>query len=210
MLVNNREVIFIHIPKTAGNSIRESVFGKGLKTSHKLADDYDQKQWEMSFSFCVVRNPYTRVYSSYKYHVKSDYEGVLLKRHPKLREYSLKDYLKKIVLQGDSLLETQYRFTTHSHTKKKIDLAIQFEKLSDGIKDLEKALDLDINIEHLNKGPLQRSYLSEFDWDDMKIVNSVYQKDFEEFGYKKFGFFTFCISKLKYKLKCKLKRYIGK
>lgn len=74
MLVNNKPVRFIHIPKNAGSSIekfrrRNSIdvkIGVEPKGGGKHRPAY---AWlhENSFKFCTIRNPYSRTVSYYKY-----------------------------------------------------------------------------------------------------------------------------------------------
>lgn len=60
------KAIFIHIPKTAGISMVQGLFGK--TSSHipilryKI---YDEKKFDEYFKFCFVRNPYSRIFSAY-------------------------------------------------------------------------------------------------------------------------------------------------
>jgi len=60
--------IFIHVPKTAGTSIADVLFG--AKSRHIPAVRYrawDQAKFDRYYKFCVVRNPFDRLYSAYSY-----------------------------------------------------------------------------------------------------------------------------------------------
>jgi len=61
--------IFIHIPKTAGSSVGNAIFGTDL-TGHWTANTFNwtnPKKFASYFKFAFVRNPWDRVASSYHY-----------------------------------------------------------------------------------------------------------------------------------------------
>jgi hypothetical protein len=58
--------IFIHVPKTAGSSIANVLFGS--ESGHVRYSDYQRanpKKFESYFKFCFVRNPWDRLVSSF-------------------------------------------------------------------------------------------------------------------------------------------------
>jgi hypothetical protein len=60
--------IFIHVPKTAGTSIARAVLR--TRTTHIPAARFhavNAGKFSRYFKFCVVRNPYDRLYSAYEY-----------------------------------------------------------------------------------------------------------------------------------------------
>lgn len=66
-------LLFIHIFKNAGTSIRESLAkgGEEILTGHATAADVRQalgvEQWEKLYSFAVIRNPFDWMVSLYNY-----------------------------------------------------------------------------------------------------------------------------------------------
>lgn len=89
MICHELRSVFVHIPKTAGQSIEEFYLRKiglgwskrqhvhvgilkaGVRSAHLFADEYLQhmtrEQWEYYDKFTVVRNPWARAVSSWRY-----------------------------------------------------------------------------------------------------------------------------------------------
>jgi len=62
----NKPFLYIHVPKTAGVSVRDSgLIGEKNKRGHAHARNI--KDIKNYFSFCFVRNPYSKFLSSYNY-----------------------------------------------------------------------------------------------------------------------------------------------
>ena len=63
------KTIFIHIPKTAGTSLVQSIYLKSPEGHRKAAffKSLFKDRFIKFFKFCFVRNPYDRLYSSYKF-----------------------------------------------------------------------------------------------------------------------------------------------
>jgi hypothetical protein len=69
--VDRHRCIFIHIPKCAGSSVH-AVLGGGRKVSrshasYRMYQTADRRRFASYFKFTVVRNPWERALSSYRY-----------------------------------------------------------------------------------------------------------------------------------------------
>ena len=73
------EIIYIHIPKTAGYTIGRCLrdvgcLKDGYGFSHNIARKVIKKEDRNSIIMSVVRNPYDRLYSIYEFYKKKEVE----------------------------------------------------------------------------------------------------------------------------------------
>ena len=79
-----RRLLFIHIPKNAGSSIRSALELPG-KAEHRFWNHYPSKLRRDLFTFCVIRNPWDRLVSLYLYW-KRDSKRWKIRSFPELIE----------------------------------------------------------------------------------------------------------------------------
>jgi hypothetical protein len=191
--------IFIHIPKTAGNSIertclfddqrestRENVGGH--LPARKIRDKYPDKYSDY-FKFTVVRNPYDKLLSCYYY----------LKQADNIRNEKLVRLKKKIIKSGNfhnfcryvlheeaniiTHLKPQTDFICDENGAVIVDYIAKLENLKNDVKIIENKLGVNLSIHHRN--PSVRFACSNYYNDnDVEIVSNVYCKDISMFGYK--------------------------
>ena len=144
-------------------------------------------------SFCVVRNPYDRLYSTYRLYTIGITDRTFIEKPKNIfMEYKFKDfedfckkYVKKIrrrdINYKNIHLVPQYYFIYYKNKCMvnnifKYDKSLNY-KLNNFIKKKGIRNDLKINISY--------NYLSKYTPELVKIVNEVYHKDFKHFGFKK-------------------------
>ena len=138
-------VLFLHIPKNAGTSIRnclssESKFNYPFWMKNHLYLNILEKRCEYynfipDYKFCVVRNPYTRILSIYN-HIISNQSIYIQKMSNKwgIHHTHKKDYDNNIKLKFDEWLSY---FFYESKVTSKSDMLPQQSIFINGTKDIE-------------------------------------------------------------------------
>jgi hypothetical protein len=67
--LHDTNIVFVHIPKNAGQAVTSCFDETHLSTDHSLHTRQDNEYMKPPFlRFCVIRNPVSRFISAYKYH----------------------------------------------------------------------------------------------------------------------------------------------
>ena len=191
--LNNKKCIFVHVPKTAGLSVGESLFN--YEIGHTTIKEYQQifpsTNFKYYFKFAFVRNPWSRLFSAYcfleqgghnerdKKHWKED-----LAHYNNFEEFVNNWLNKKNIYQYDHFIP-QYKFLClPQHEELAIDFLGYFESLDADFKHIKAKLSLpkDLTIEHKNSSQ-HPDYKSVYTKKMRDIVHRVYQTDIELFGY---------------------------
>jgi len=158
---------FIHIPKTAGTSIRHRL---GIGFSHKRQSDIEGNSF-----FTCVRNPYDRLISMYAYSRENN-KTLPQESSSKVGEWFNEQIEKPSMINHDiSLIEPMSKFIT--------DLTqvtlLRFESLAE---DFKKLYDAELSIINFSR---RGHYLNYYDNELKEMVLDYYQDDFDMFGYSK-------------------------
>jgi hypothetical protein len=174
---NEKKIVYIHIPKTAGTTVEQIFFNKnGFKSEHKDITFY--KDYYDYYIFSFVRNPYTRIISIYNYFInggnKSNFDKN--KINP---EIDINDFLNEYNENNLPFLKTQYSYLQDSNH---INFIGRFENFDE---DLKKVCNIN-NVEFIdihNRVTLYKDYLIKPEFIDM--ISSIYDIDFITYNYKK-------------------------
>ena len=198
-ICENRKIVFIHIPKTAGTVInklldlrhKEKLFQtkygvynfNGIKYSPQhLTPDlviYLRPECKNYFKFCLTRHPYNKVVSEY-FWLKRDYD----KRPVRFfMEYRFRNWIKNTM----SLKDIDHKLDQIKYVKG-CDMVYKQEDFLANPKPLLKTLGIDENIK-LPKGHINKKGTSEIaqnlSFKTKKIIQDFYPNDFEELGYER-------------------------
>jgi hypothetical protein len=194
-LNSKHKLFFIHIPKTAGSTIETALNMKslqGLYCEDRLQGILNVNPQHLKFkdlnsiinfknltTFTVVRNPFDRIVSEYKY-IKS-IEGYL----PEYRNLKFDDFVNSILLDQnkyrfDNHFESQYSFIEGGEEYIKIFKYENIKELFDWLSDFMQR-PLSFNNEKKSNKMHYSFYFQRKDTID--LVHNFYKDDFEKFNY---------------------------
>lgn len=194
-LENGRDLVFIHVPKTGGTSQASAL---GLQHGHVPVSRYiahDESRFRAAASFAFVRNPWTRLFSSFNY-LKS---AIGINASPDVRwaEANLARYAEF----EEFVLDLRHRHTRErifawAHfrpqlawlalpgaTQVEVDFIGKFETLDQDTQRLSEFLDVPIELPHLRQARHYRSQ-PEFTERMISIVADCYGEDIAAFDYE--------------------------
>jgi len=199
LIDTQRKFVFIHIPKTAGQSlyinlggwsrVQPQGFDKGLKKyrHHFTMTEYlehgylDIGKFELYFKFGFVRNPWDRILSEYKYAQQI---------YSKFRIHNLRGFIKKN--WGNSRrhstikkhIRPQCEFVYDADGKCMVDFIGRFENLQQDFDIICDKIGIPHQeLPHKNKSK-HKHYTEYYDDETIEIVRKFYKNDIEVLGYK--------------------------
>lgn len=187
------QCIFTHIPKCAGISIDESLFGE--KIGHKNYIDfkvYDARRCRRYFKFTVVREPIDRFISAFRFlksggrnSVDRDWSNRLLSKFNTPEELA-------VVMQSDVALSTQvfsmqhfrpqYTFLVNERAQIEMDYILSFSSLADGFKEITEVLGVAAELKHANKTSSSTAPTGELSRESRVFLMKEYQEDYKRLG----------------------------
>ena len=203
-----KNLLFIHIPKTGGtvieaeikkkykqtlysgyiNNILESPFNKFSLQHQFYTTIYKyQNKLDVNFNnikiFTVVRNPYDRIISDlFWWKRKKKYPEFKINYNDTEEIYN---FIKNNYLNRDDLdnhNQPQYKFITDENLNLISNIKIlKCETLNDTNNELNKFLGFNINIKKEN---INKDYSKFLNKKSILLINEYYKKDFELFNYK--------------------------
>ena len=197
--VSYKPLLFIHIPKAAGSSVRawyKKRYGKFYKSMHGSVNHPVLKEINKTMhSFTIVRNPYDLVFSWYRY----KYSMLEETRHRDPEElaawhkgfdYWLQNYAEKINLTKDkqgtyNKISPSYNQLSYISTngKVKVNTILRFESLDKDWGLINAICGSEIQLPYQNKTKVQGDYKTAYTVTSKKIVEQYYKDDLEFFNY---------------------------
>jgi hypothetical protein len=185
MLIKEKQysqVLFVHIPKTAGSSISKVLNDNNLDNWNRAwprhHDPYSylkdvNKIDDSVFSFSVVRNPYTRTYSCYKQFNKVNKTNISFIKY-------LENIKENNISPISPLLHIPQSFYVMDNDVVQVDRLYKFENL----KELEDELGWTLGFYNVGNYVVE-SYIEDYTEYAVDMTQDLYSSDFVNFEYSK-------------------------
>ena len=189
--------IFIHIPKSAGTSIKNvlNMPSAGHVAWVYYAFNYP-KIWQQYISFSVVRNPWDRIVSAYHFAKMKESHWHTARLGPPmdyelLSNKSFEECLTILYRERDRLKSESWVEQTHwiarptsMGGKVMVDRVLRFENLDPEFRELCAEIGIDPKtLPKMNRSDRTRDYQQYYDDTTRKLVELLYASDIETFGY---------------------------
>ena len=197
---HNQRHTFIHIPKTAGKSISSYILKYGIEPhaicekSHATREDLGLTGKDLGSTFAVVRNPYSRMVSLYRFLFECDIKKITkksnkyfdnpvgdLKWHSDLLSHykgrlSFKRFCNKLPMMPFG--EPQCSFLP-------ADRLLRYENLEKDFEHYRVSLNSKEPLWKINSTGTENNWVNYYDKETADQVYNVYKEDFVKLGYKK-------------------------
>ncbi len=195
--MENKNIIFIHINKCGGTSIK-SVISKYphiiVPNNDSLIELRQYSIWDESNKVTVVRNPYDRLLSLY-FMLKRDkfnysIEDILDIVFNENIKFKVKDgglnrgsveYVKR---HGQPITHNHYSIYNPEKNKLRVNKVFKLENLNDEYEDFKKYFRIRDGMPRLNKSKNNSDYTM-LNQSQIDKINKYYHLDFEKFSYYK-------------------------
>jgi len=209
MIINFKDsYLFVHIPKCAGESMKELLMSDANKGVHFLGKhDYLTAALDVMgnkindfTTFAVVRNPFSQVVSFYEHLRKPLYvpKAKLKKQYPgfqgalsprRTAELAMKldfnSWVKEIYVNREKYHEwhgDQVNWLTDKHNILRVDRTLKFESLNEDFAKIQEELGIKGKLPHKNKSK-KLNYQEYYDEETREIIEREFQPTLKLFDY---------------------------
>ena len=189
--VTDLDLLFVHIPKTAGVSVKKAVYGHHYR-GHRTVEVYrtllGDDVFEETFTFTFVRHPYSRLASAFQFLRQGgmtpedqSWADAHLSAANDFQDFVL-NYLTRELAGSKIHFWPQSKFVKNSG-RIAVDFIGRFESLQEDFDELCQISGLDATLPHANATPQSQDYCSLYDPQMRRVVQRVYESDFDTFDY---------------------------
>ena len=192
-----RKCVFVHIPKTAGSSICQTLFGQQVgHMRYAYLLHHNRAKTQDYFSFAFVRNPVDRFVSAYNY-LKAGGDGIndgvgqdWVQRYPDINTFVQQALTPEYIYRGPVIhFRPQYLFVCDDRCgAPRVDFIGRFEQLLEDYAEVQARLEDPTPLVHTNATPskgLSKTTSTELSEASKNHLVQIYATDFEWFDYSK-------------------------
>lgn len=191
-------IVFLHIPKTAGQSVNKAIQNEVNNYIYLHGDSVIKNNIEeiqKGFTFCFVRNPWDRMVSNYFYAKKMYNILGEEKKTPthKFRidtVYNTDNFEEFVYWVNDnkeyalSQFHMRPQVTFIKPIQESLNFVGRYERLNDDVKELSKLISIRIKLPYINESEEREfTYEKYYNKDTKEIVEELYKEDIDILGY---------------------------
>lgn len=206
IICKDKQFIFIHIPKNSGTEMSNNLKktykcdllnlvdrNTGIDKMHLYQDVIskyiDIKLLNTYMTFCIVRNPYEKIYSAWNFikdrHKCKDINDFIKRKISKEFIYGLELIPKDARVHYRPQYTFVYDIDEHDDiVEKKVDEILKYENLNEDIMNFNKKFNMKIPQYGKKNKYKPLKYIKHFNQESIQKVNELYKKDFELFNYE--------------------------
>lgn len=184
------ECLFIHVPKCAGSSVAQALFG-GNPAGHLPLYWYEKQfneRYRHYFKFGFVRDPLQRALSAFEYlrqsSGKRDQAAYELVSQYTSFEAFVDQWLCAENISRQIHFAPQYHFLQNAMGRIEVDFIGRHENLAEDFRTLCTHLHCKGELPHVNRSARRGAHRPTFSSATRRRVREVYARDYELFGYE--------------------------
>lgn len=196
-----RRVIFIHVPKAAGSSLKEQIYGARMGGHRRIVEfaAYDAEKTRDFFKCAFVRNPWDRLLSAYTFLVQgrdtsardNRFARAHLARHADFRAFVRElgePGTRDVVMRYDHFRPQRHWICMPGEAGHAMDFLGRFETMQADLARLFERLDRPAPAPKSSRTSNHRPYTEEYDDETRAIAADLYAGDIALLGYGFEGF----------------------
>jgi hypothetical protein len=192
-ITGEKNITFLHIPKTAGTSLLDWLITNKGASEHTKWDVHPklstiQEHRTPNFTFTVIRNPWDRMVSMYHYMKNiAIHEGSQWLKLNNITENNFPTFEQWLLSINNSAIPDDYWFKGSTSQKdwidRPVDLVIRYENLADEFVKIQDAFKCNVPLPHLYSSG-RSNYQDYYTTETKKFVEQFSLPDIEEWKYQ--------------------------
>jgi hypothetical protein len=186
---NANHAIFIHIPKTAGSSVAQALFGASRHIPYFEYERINPGKFERFFKFSFVRNPWDRLVSTYFFlknggvnEIDRRFAAETLSRYESFAAF-VEGWLNKENAWSWVHFKPQHYFICDSNLRPRMDFIGRTENIDADFRHVCQRLNVAAELQWINRG-CHRPYGEYYTGALRERVAAIYADDIAIFGYR--------------------------
>jgi len=189
-------VVFIHIPKAAGSSVNQALYGQFM--GHYTVQNFIRSassDVKALPRFAITRNPWSRTLSAYRFaRAGRGFGGAVTAGIKNAEQYDIPEFksFERFIIewldhqdidQLDGIFRSQVSYITKKRKKLAVDHLGRMEDLQPTANWLFETLHREIKFPHGNRSGKQLDFRGFYSPQTAAIIARIYSEDIEAFGY---------------------------